>query len=462
MSGPKISAYELEQRKKKAIAELQKNILGVKSNAMIEYQEIKKQINQLHLIETMIDAGDLDPNVKKDALSAISEQIADMECLLEDLLSVSFCEHGLSIEELQATLTELQAKTRVLLERKTITDKKSSSYATVLSVVREKMIEQGKLEEYSLEDALSDLEAKKKNNARSSTFSFGRSDFSNNRRDSLIVKAKELLSNNSINEETRTRLRSVIRRLQETRNELEIDEIGSLVINEIEKKVRLYEEFVNVTNQISVLADLLGIQKEIPNFPWNSIYDIKTLLQRQNESLAELNALFEKESERQEIDRCIDLAMSELGYDLIGSKELSTGSAQVSLFRFKNGTGLQITKKANGVIRVEVVGLSDSPSEENDISESEHEVLFAQQTALCEEYDAIIEMFSKLGVRVVDGTEKRYPPSRDFDKKVNTHNFVATSTNTPTTTSENVSKKQKKKSSKKKKRFSTPMVLSSN
>ena len=106
--------------------------------------------------------------------------------------------------------------------------------------------------------------------------------------------------------------------------------------------------------------------------------------------------------------------MDTLGYHLIGEK-CSTEKGSIKLYNFSDGTGIQVTQRADGVIRMKVVGIGHA---NQTLDDSDRLHLVKMQEAFCDTYEEIVEAFRATGVCQVKDTEIKYPPDVAFAEAV--------------------------------------------
>ena len=149
------------------------------------------------------------------------------------------------------------------------------------------------------------------------------------------------------------------------------------------------------------------------------------------ESIASVEAEIEKleadDAEAQTkafIASAIDDAMKEMGYDLIGHREVTKKSgrkAKHELYHFGEGTGVDITFSSDGQITMELGGFDDT---DRDPDENEADRLCDDMQRFCGEYAALERALEKRGVK--RRNIQMLPPVKEYAQIFNTTDYEMT------------------------------------
>lgn len=150
---------------------------------------------------------------------------------------------------------------------------------------------------------------------------------------------------------------------------------------EYQQKLWLYRENCRILEQIP---------REIPFGP-GALEDVEMALQR-----TEADISFREEQAY--ISRCMDEAMEELGYSLLGDREVVKRSGKKfrnALYLFDEGTAVNVTFAENGQITMELGGMDDCDRLPTD---RERRALVREMDEFCGDFHALEQMLKKKGI----------------------------------------------------------------
>lgn len=161
-------------------------------------------------------------------------------------------------------------------------------------------------------------------------------------------------------------------------------------------------------------CEMAGIQ---PQPQEHTVEGIRHLREETIRIEAELLALREAEIVRKEIEA----VMEEMGYHVIGSREAERRGTVIrhQVFSYGDGTAIDVME-TNGHISMEVVGLENSdrvPTEKESIALEEEMVSF------CDDFDELEVMLRERSGIVVKKRHSKLSPSREYAKLLNISNF---------------------------------------
>lgn len=184
---------------------------------------------------------------------------------------------------------------------------------------------------------------------------------------------------------------------------------------------RLYsengEEYKNLCLRYEYLADKLNQEADPVPFSQQAI---SILLER----IAFLEAEELRVNEEAYICQCIDEAMSELNYEVIGSRNVTKKNGKQFrsvLYEFDEGTAVNVTYSNDGQITMELGGVS---TEDRLPTEAESESLEEDMHAFCDDFHEIEKRLKARGIE----TEHilHLPPEAQFAQIINSTDYEMT------------------------------------
>lgn len=415
MSGPKLSAYELEQLRKAELERIQRELANSHANIKAILKDVasvrewcERELVQFERQLNLLESSSLSQEKASETRDAISSERQGIMNLLQTLASIRAIplEHPDELPEVQAEERRLRGLASGLKTQRDTLIANRAGYETTMSGLAENL--KGSLEcsTYSLAEALLNIRA-------TSPVCQSQSTDIAATQSRMLSEIIQLKNNPYASKKDIDRLEKAAHLVEQEVDPARLKEVDSMVIREFiykfSKMESLYGEYSEVICQHNALIERLG---ESPIT--EERFETTTLLSSKIASLkAENSALFERLIDAAicaEINKAIDEAMCSLGYDLIGVKEASARGS-VKLFQFANGTGIQIVQKTDGAVRLKVVGLAQGNRTPD---KAEQEYLVHMQEEFCTAYDSIKDAFEAHGIRQVIGSEKRLPPDEQF------------------------------------------------
>ena len=140
---------------------------------------------------------------------------------------------------------------------------------------------------------------------------------------------------------------------------------------------------------------------------------------------AEIDALEQeiyRQQEQSYISECVDQVMAEMGYELIGSREVKKRSGKRfknELFTFNEGTAVNVTYSPDGQIAMELGGLS---REDRIPTDEESSVLTADMESFCGEFAEFERRMREKGIDLGRRIALS-PPSADYATIINLNDY---------------------------------------
>lgn len=414
MSGPKLSAYELEQRRREEVERIRRETVRVRSQVLERIRDIRFVLhdcdekigavrNQLKLLENT----DLTASEKERAAGVLCRRLDQLTQLRKQCAGVDAIAADGPLEVLEAEyIRSSKLADACLSARKRLSSDRE--YDGVLEMLAEELCGQVRVRSYTLEEALNSLPV---------PASAG--DALRAQKNEMLHRCRAILEFPHNGASTKERIEKAVRRIRETDNPLELHDIASLVIGEIERTQRKIAPMIEQYGQLictrNALARSLSIDMVHQEPAVDDPAQMQMILDELCIQIRHLEELAMEQAQRDEIARCIDAAMEELGYACIDSKQAKTGQTRISLYTLEPGVAIQVNHRPDGVVRMKVVGVA---ARERPITAQEQEYLYREQQTFCAEYEEIIAALRRNGVNMRPGTEKRLPADRQFSQVV--------------------------------------------
>ena len=174
------------------------------------------------------------------------------------------------------------------------------------------------------------------------------------------------------------------------------------------------EEFRESIIRYQMLCDMAGKTEE----RCRTFSEIKEL----EEAVAELERIIVKQKEQIYIAECVDEVMQEMGYDLIGKRQVRKKSGRQfknELYRFGEGTAVNITYSPEGQISMELGGIA---REDRIPTADEAEVLRQDMESFCGEFSEFERRMKEKGI-IVGHRIALMPPTADYAAIINVSDY---------------------------------------
>ena len=139
-------------------------------------------------------------------------------------------------------------------------------------------------------------------------------------------------------------------------------------------------------------------------------------------AIAELEAALIKQQEQSYISDCVDEVMADMGYDLIGHREVRKRSGKRfknELYQFGEGTAVNVTYSPEGQISMELGGIA---REDRIPSEEETSVLTQDMETFCSEFAEFERKMKERGV-IVGNRVAMMPPTAEYAAIINVSDY---------------------------------------
>ena len=173
-------------------------------------------------------------------------------------------------------------------------------------------------------------------------------------------------------------------------------------------------KFDELYMEYQLLADELAIPKKQYRFSLESIEELEKVVQ-------DMQKVIQRKEEQEYISECVDKAMQEMGYRVIGYREIVRKDGRRftnELYLFDEGTAVNVTLSDEGQITMELGGLD---SQDRIPTEAECQSLAQDMCSFCEDYLVMEEKLRVMGV--ISQRVSILPPDAQFAQIINTSDY---------------------------------------
>lgn len=186
-----------------------------------------------------------------------------------------------------------------------------------------------------------------------------------------------------------------------------------------EEQIKEYgEEFDEIVSKHRYYSECLGMPVISFTFSMDSLNSLR-------HKVTELESLSAKIEEQQYISESLDQVMRDMGYNVVGSREVVKKSGRKfrnELYHFSEGSVVNVTYAANGQISMELGGVDTCDREP---SEEESSVLCDEMVEFCDEFPEIERRLKEKGV-VLMNRISMLPPAEEYAQIINVSDFNMT------------------------------------
>lgn len=219
---------------------------------------------------------------------------------------------------------------------------------------------------------------------------------------------------------------AILKRVQEITDDIFIDNYYAMTVLPYIKICKAYEgqvkeygeEFDELVSKHRYYSEYLGMP--VLSFT----FSMDTLNFLRNE-VAELELQSAKLGEQQYISESLDQVMHDMGYRVVGSREVVKKSGRKfrnELFHFSEDSVVNVTYAANGQISMELGGADTCDREP---SEEESSVLCDEMVEFCDEFPEIERRLKEKGV-VLMNRISMLPPAEEYAQIINVSDYNMT------------------------------------
>ncbi len=249
------------------------------------------------------------------------------------------------------------------------------------------------------------------------------------KKDAIRKELSELLQDISLPDSIQSEIKKALFLLQRIEDMHYLSTFDSVTVMGIFQKIDAYKheeelkeaEYNELFARYEALCAMAG--EEAKQLPYSeaAVATISAEVER-------LELLLVRQQEQAYISECVDEVMADMGYDLIGSREVRKKSGKRfrnELFTFNEGTAVNVTFSPDGQISLELGGLA---REDRIPTADETEILTRDMESFCGEFAEFERRMLAKGI-VVGSRIALSPPSAEYAAIINVNDYdVAEST----------------------------------
>ena len=186
-----------------------------------------------------------------------------------------------------------------------------------------------------------------------------------------------------------------------------------------EEQIKEYgEEFDELVSKHRYYSEYLGMPVLSFTFSMDTLNSLRL-------EVAELESQSAKIEEQQYISESLDQVMRDMGYNVVGSREVVKKSGRKfrnELYHFSEGSVVNVTYATNGQISMELGGVDTCDREP---SEEESSVLCDEMVEFCDEFPEIERRLKEKGV-VLMNRISMLPPAEEYAQIINVSDYNMT------------------------------------
>ena len=245
-------------------------------------------------------------------------------------------------------------------------------------------------------------------------------------KDNITSMLSDLLSTSSLSIELKVKVQNAIEKVKDINNDDFIKNFKAVtvkpLIDECQAYIRNMElygaEFEELEAEYKILCSDAHISPKMFEISESGIVSLKA-------EISKLEAEALDNSEQEYIADAIDEVMEEMGYDLIGSREVTKKSGKRfrdELYTFSEGTAVNIRYDNQGKIAMELGGVdaTDRLPSETEASRLEDEMV-----AFCNKFTEFEKRLAQRGI-VCKNRISHLPPKAEYAQIINTSDYTMT------------------------------------
>ena len=406
MSGPKSTRYTLTPEQRRILAEARER----ERKTRRELDKLQQNKNEIVTLKSNLETAikNVDMLVErlgtgKEEQTNISTSLAEIQEVIQEAAIIN---EQSGLEKLQSINSKIQTVVKSAKKAKALYEGQSKEIADKLSTDIDDSISSGMMirVDEAIVKPLSHLEAQHK------------------KIDEVIDSVQTL----SISRELQEESIDIRRKAHEITNEGFIDNYYAMTVLPFVKKCKRYEEqlaecgeeFEELTSKHRYYSEYLGLPVVQFVFSMDKIETLK-------HEVKELEHQCEQLEEQRHISESLDEVMREMGYHVVGSREVIKKSGRKfrnELYHFSEGAVVNITYAANGQISMELGGVDTCDREP---SEAECAALCDEMTEFCGDFQEIEKRLKEKGV-VLANRISMLPPVEDYAQIINISGYEMT------------------------------------
>ncbi len=403
MSGPKTSRYTLTPEQRRILAE-QRKIERRKAVATANIKWNNKRLLHFGSLfsEERTIAQELNERTGSDG--GFTERMEELEAVIApigSLIARTNNEDVMSLENTAKSLNDTLSKAeRIASELKQISAENNLSLQNILQADIDK----------GFETSFSDV--------RPSSSGLNTID-----KETLRTKLSTLKTLEHLPAEIIIKIDAALSKLQNIENDMFLSNFTAVTVTPLIKQCEQFlaeyeichDEFERLYTEYNALCNLYYYVAQDYSCCADSIEKLKAEIKRITEETAE-------DDEQAYISECLDEVMEEMGYIVIGSREVTKKSGKHfrnELYQYSEGTAVNVTYSSDGRIAMELGG-TDTTDRIPDAHETD--TLCSSMERFCEDFKEIEKRLLARGVILADRISL-LPPSAEYAQIINTSDY---------------------------------------
>lgn len=401
MSGPKTSRYTLTAEQRRILAEQQR----IERQKAVTIEKIRSKSKRIAEIESIFSD---DKNIAAELLkrtgsdNRFSDKINELERLTDNIKNTIYETDNSDLQSLEKTVNGtsvmLSEAEKLVKEIKVISIKNE----TLLNSNLNSDIDKGFSSSFADIKVVSKLDEDK---------------------NALIIELKLIVNNDILPVEYKIKAKELIEQLSDISDTEHLKNFNALSIRPLIKSCNSYmaeyeqyhTEFEELYSEYNALCELYYYVPQEYVCSADAVAKLKDEIDR-------IKSIAAEDEERAYISNCIDEVTEEMGYSVLGSREVTKKNGRHfrnELYTYGEGTAVNVTYSSDGKIAMELGGI-DTTDRLPDTDETK--VLCDAMEDFCTDFKEIEKRLLQKGVVLADRISL-LPPSADYAQIINTSDY---------------------------------------
>lgn len=406
MSGPKSARYTLTPEQRRILAEARERERKTKR----ELDKLQQHRGEIASLKERLDAATTSIDMLVDRIGdgnevqrSIQNSISQIETIIQESAGLSKQSGLENLQEFNSKVKTIEDNARKIVAQY---ESQSSEINAVLSKNIEDSIADGMSVriDYEIVKSQSHLESQKAKIKH------------------ILHEIQSLNIGSDLQEEGVV----ILKRAQGITDDSFIDNYYAMTVLPYIKRCKAYEEqikeygeeFDELVSKHRYYSEYLGMPVLSFTFSMDTLNSLRL-------EVAELESQSAKIEEQQYISESLDQVMRDMGYNVVGSREVVKKSGRKfrnELYHFSEGSVVNVTYAANGQISMELGGVDTCDREP---SEEESSVLCDEMVEFCDEFPEIERRLKEKGV-VLMNRISMLPPAEEYAQIINVSDYNMT------------------------------------
>jgi len=229
------------------------------------------------------------------------------------------------------------------------------------------------------------------------------------------------LTAQELSKELKLNLQNALQAFERITDPSHLSTFEAVTVKRLEKAAERYQiEYQQSMREFSEMLSRYNTLCKMAEIPAKD-FTIEERNQVQFE-IEKLEMIVYKQQEQRYIYDCVDEVMSEMGYDLIGKREVTKRNGKRfknELYTFNEGTAVNVTYSSDGQISMELGGIS---RQDRIPTAAETEILTADMESFCDEFEEFEQRLREKGV-IIGNRIALSPPSAEYAAIINVNDY---------------------------------------